>query len=53
MRVVLFLDALLARDVQVVAARGHYVVAAVGRGVPYRLVFAHQEDGDRGGDAAQ
>jgi hypothetical protein len=39
--------------VEVVAADGHDVVTAVGRWVPYGFVLAHQEVGDRGGDAAE
>ena len=45
MRIVLLLEPLLARCAEVVAANGNDVVAAVCRGVPDRLVFAHEEDG--------
>lgn len=53
MAVVLFLVALLAGGVQVVAADGDNVVAAVGRRVPDGLVLAHEGDCDLRGDAAQ
>lgn len=51
--VVLLLEALLACGAQVMAAHGHDVVAAVGRGVVDGLVLAHEEEGDGGGEAAQ
>lgn len=38
---------------QVMAADGHDVVAAVRRRVPDRLVLAHQEYGDGGRESAQ
>lgn len=53
MGVVLLLEALLARGAQVMAADGHDIVAAVGRGVVDGLVLAHEEEGDGGGDAAE
>lgn len=53
MRVVLLLEPLLARRVQVPAANGDHVVTAIGRWIPYRLVFAHERDGDLRGDAAE
>lgn len=53
MRVVLLLHALLARRVQVVAAHGNDVVTAVRRRVVDGLVFAHEEEGDGGRDAAE
>ncbi len=53
MAVVLLLLHLLAGDKDVVAPGRDDVVAAVGRGVPDRLVFAHKEDGDAGGEAAE
>ena len=53
MRVVLLLHSLLARRVQVVAADGNDVVAAVRRRVVDGLVFAHEEEGDGGRDAAE
>lgn len=51
--VVLFLIAFLACGVYVLAANGDNVVAAVGRGIPNWFVLAHEEHGDRGGDAAE
>lgn len=52
-RVVFLLEALLAGRAQVMAADGHDVVAAVGRRVVDGLVLAHEEEGDRRGEAAQ
>lgn len=51
--VVLLLLQLLSRHVQVRAAGGDNVVAAVGAGIPDRLVLAHEDDGDAGGQAAE
>lgn len=48
-----FLEALLARRVQVRAVDGYDVVAAVGRGVEDGLVFAHEGEGNGGCDAAE
>jgi hypothetical protein len=53
MRAVEFLEALLAGCVHVGAVDGHHVVAAVGRWVENRLVLAHEDDGDGGGDAPE
>ena len=53
MRVVLLLVPLLAGCMQVMAASCDHVVSAVGRRVPYRLVLAHKEYGDRRGDATK
>lgn len=53
MAVVQLLPALLARRVQVRAVGHHDVVAAVGRGVPDRLVLAHEEHCDAGREPAQ
>lgn len=53
MAVVEFLPALLARRVQVRAVGHDDVVAAIGRGVKGWLVFAHEEDGDARGQAAE
>lgn len=53
MPIVFLLLQFLARDVQVRAAGGDDVVAAVGAGVPDRLVLAHEDDGDAGGEAAE
>ena len=53
MRVVLFLEALLASRVQVAAADGDNVIAAVSRRVEDRLVLAHQRNGNLRGDAAE
>jgi hypothetical protein len=46
-----FLEALLAGRVHVGAVDGHHVVAAVGGWVEDRLVLAHEDDGDGGGNA--
>ena len=53
MRVVFLLKALFSCRVEVAAADSYDVVAAVGRGVVDRLVFAHEGDCDRAGDAAE
>lgn len=53
MSVVQLLPALLARGVQVRAVGYDDVVAAVGRGLPDRLVLAHEQDGDAGREAAE
>lgn len=53
MVIVLLLLHLLAGDVQVVAADGDDVVAAVGGGVVHGLVLAHEGEGDLGGEAAE
>ncbi len=53
MAVVLLLLHLFAGDEDIVAPGRDDVVAAVGGGVPDGLVFAHQEDGDAGGEAAE
>ena len=53
MRVVHFLLPLLASNVDVVAACGDNVIAAVGAGVVDGLVLAHQELGDGGCDPAE
>lgn len=53
MRVVFLLLHFLARDQDVGAGGGDYVVAAVGGGVPDRFVLALQENGDAGGEAAE
>lgn len=53
MRIVQFLKPLFTRGVQIVAADGDDVVAAVGRGVPDGFVLAHEEDGYGGGEAAE
>lgn len=48
-----FLEALLARRVQLGAVCSYNVVAAVGRGVEDGLVLAHECEGYGGGDAAE
>lgn len=53
MSVVEFLPAFLAGGVQFRAIRYDDVVAAVCRWIPDGFVFAHQEDGDSGGEAAE
>lgn len=51
--VILLLEPLLSRGVQVVASNRDDIVAAVGRRVPDGLVLAHQRDGDLRGDATE
>ena len=51
MPIVLFLLHLLACDEHIVTARSDYIVTAIGRRVPYWLVFAHEEYGNPGGQA--
>lgn len=53
MTVVGLLPPLLARRVQLRAVRHHHVVPAVRRGVPDRLVLAHEQDRDAGRQSAQ
>lgn len=53
MRVVLLLQSLLARGVQIMTADSDDVIAAVCRGVVDGLVFAHEMRCDGGGDAAE
>lgn len=53
MAVVLLLLALPPRRPQVVAVGDDHIVAAVSRGVKDGLVFAHQADGDLGGQASE
>ena len=53
MSVVQFLKSLIARRVQVPAARSHDIVSAICRGVVDRLVLAHEDQGDGGRDATQ
>lgn len=53
MTIVLLLVHLLARGVQMRAVGYDDVVAAVGRGVPDRLVLSHEEGRDAGGEAAE
>ena len=52
MSVVLFLPAFFPGGVQVRAVGYDDVVAAVGGGIPDRLVFAHEEDCNAGGETA-
>lgn len=52
-RVVCLLEALLAGGLQVVAASNHNVVTAIGRGLVDRLVLAHQDESNRGGQTAE
>ena len=53
MAIILLLLHFLARGVQVFAVDGDDVVTAVGAGVVDGLVFAHEEEGDGGRDAAE
>lgn len=53
MSVVLLLESLLSRRLEIVASNDHHVVAAVCRGVVDRLVLAHEDEGDRRGQAAE
>ena len=53
MVVIFFLFALFAGDVEVGAVEGDDVVAAVGAGVVDGFVFAHEDEGDLGGETAQ
>lgn len=53
MSIVFLLLHLLTRDENVFAADGDDVVAAVGRRVENRFVFAHEDDSDLGGEAAE
>lgn len=51
--VVLFVESLLAGRVQIVAANGDDVIAAVGRGIVDGFVLAHEGDGDFRGHATE
>lgn len=53
MRVVFLLLHFPACDEHICARGRDDVVAAVGGGVPDRFVFAHEEDSDAGGEAAE
>ena len=53
MRVVLLLETLFAGGVQVATTGGNNIVTAVRGGVPDRLMLAHQEDRNGGGNTTQ
>ena len=53
MRVVLFLKALLARRVDIMAADGHNIVTTIGAGGPYWLMLSHEVDCDGRCDATE
>lgn len=53
MSIIKFLPTLLACGMEIRAVGYDYVVAAVGRGIPDGFVFAHEENGDAGGEAAE
>lgn len=53
MAVVRLAPLLVARRVQTRAVGHHHVVAAVGGGIPDRLVLAHQDGGDARGEATE
>lgn len=53
MSVVLLLESLLSRRLEIVASNNDHVVAAVCRGVVDWLVLAHEDEGDRRGQAAE
>lgn len=53
MRVVLFLEALLSCRLEVLTSNHYHVVTAVCRRVVDGLVLAHEDKGDRRGQAAQ
>lgn len=53
MAVVLLLLHFVAGNEDIVAPGRDDVIAAVGGGVPDGLMFAHEEDGDAGGEAAE
>lgn len=53
MRVVLFLQAFLACGVKIMAPDGNNIVTAVGRRVIDRFVFAHEEERNGRGEAAE